>query len=460
MNERNKALDYANENNAQFLKTLKDFIRIPSISTDPDKKPEMLKAANWVSEKLNEIGMDNIQIFPTAGHPVVYADCESSKPGAPTVLIYGHYDVQPADPYELWESQPFEPTIRGDYLFARGASDMKGQVSASLFAVEAIIKNSNSPVNLKFMIEGEEEIGSPNLTTFIETHKDILTCDIALNPDTGMIAADIPTITYALRGMAYFEIRVSGPAHDLHSGLYGGIIHNPAQVLCELIAGMHDNMGRITLPGYYDRVRALTQEERVSLAKLPMTEKYYLDQTGVPALYGEEGFTPIELIGARPTLDVNGFYSGFIGEGSKTIIPAWAMAKVSMRLVPDQDPNEVSEQLLAYIVDNIPPTVHCEVKNMPFGPPSISDISHPGTQAMAKALTTVWGKEPVFKREGGSVPVVANMQRILGVESILTGFGLSDDNIHAPNEKLHLPTWYRGIESFIHFFYNYGESVN
>jgi len=454
---RAQALKYASDRKLQFLKALEEFIRIPSVSTNPQNKGDMMSASSWVRDKLEAIGM-NAQIFPTNGHPVVFAECKKTNSAAPTVLVYGHYDVQPADPLELWNHPPFEPTIHDDYLFGRGASDMKGQVAASLFAVEAILSNGLSPVNIKFMIEGEEEIGSPNLNSFIETHQQLLACDIVLNPDTGMIAADIPTITYALRGMSYFEIRIYGPPHDLHSGLFGGIIHNPAQVLCELIAGMHDSQGHILLPGFYDRVRPLSEEERNSLAKLPMTEQYYINQTGVPALFGEAGFTPIEQIGARPTLDVNGFYSGFIGEGSKTIIPAWAMAKVSMRLVPDQDPNEVTEQLQAYLAAKTPATVRWEILKMHNGPASISNINHPGTNALAKALESVWGKKPVFKREGGSVPVVANMQRILGVESILSGFGLPDDDIHAPNEKLHLPTWNRGIDSIIHFFYNYGEN--
>lgn len=458
MNNRQKALEYAQTNQESFLEQLKTFVHIPSISTDPEKKAAMQAAAEWITTKLKDLGLNEVAVIPTEGHPVVYGECHcANRPDAPTVLIYGHYDVQPSEPDDLWHSPPFEATLRGENLYGRGASDMKGQVTASIFAVESILKNGNMPVNVKFMIEGEEEIGSPNLNSFMESHKELLTCDVALNPDSGMIAADLPTITYALRGLAYFEIRVYGPEHDLHSGLFGGIVHNPAQVLCELIAGMHDQDGRITLPGFYDRVRPLSAEERAELAKLPMDEEYYKRQTGVPALYGEKGFTPVERVGARPSLDVNGIYSGFTGQGQKTVIPSWAMAKVSTRLVPDQDPAAVFDQLQQYLMEKAPKTVRWELIQMSYGAASISDIHHPATQALASAFLSVWGKPPVYKREGGSIPVVGNMQRILGVESVLTGFGLSDDNIHGPNEKLHLPTWYKGIQTLIHFFYNYGE---
>ncbi|NMB89259.1 MAG: M20 family dipeptidase, partial [Chloroflexi bacterium] len=286
---------------------------------------------------------------------------------------------------------------------------------------------------------------------------DLLKSDFALNPDTGMIDADTPSITYGLRGLAYFEIRVYGPEHDLHSGLFGGAVHNPAQVLCELIAGMHDQDGKITLKGFYDHVISLTEDERKELARLPLGDDIYLQQTGVPALYGEAGYTTIERIGARPTLDVNGLYSGYTGEGSKTVLPAWAMAKISMRLVPDQDPSEVEQQLLRYMEENAPKTVTWKVISHSCAPASMSDPNHPSVKALAKAMEQVWHVAPVFKREGGSVPVVGDMQRVLGIESILTGFGLPDDNIHAPNERMHLPTWYRGIDTIVNFIYNLRE---
>jgi acetylornithine deacetylase/succinyl-diaminopimelate desuccinylase-like protein len=370
----------------------------------------------------------------------------------PTVLIYGHYDVQPAEPIELWESPAFEPTQRGENLFGRGASDMKGQVVIAMKAAEALIHSGGLPINLKFLIEGEEEIGSPNLGKFIAEHKEMLSCDFALNTDTGMIGAETPTITYGLRGLSYFELRVYGPKQDLHSGVYGGSIHNPAQALCELVAGMHDHQGRITLPGFYEKVRPLSEEERLELARLPMGEDFYQEQTGSPVLYGEEGYSSAERVGARPTLEVNGLLSGFTGEGGKTVIPSKAMAKISMRLVPDQDPEEVYRQLVRYLEIHAPPTIRWEVTVMTGGPASITDRQIPGVTAMRQALEDTWGKQPLFKREGGSVPVVAQMNDILGVESVLTGFGLPDDNLHAPNEKIHLPTFFRGIEAITRYY--------
>lgn len=455
---RESALQYAHANRSRFVEELKALLRIPSVSTEPENKPDMQRTAEWLADHLRRLGMQGVQILPTKGHPVVYAEWLKAGDNLPTVLIYGHYDVQPAEPLELWQSAPFEPTQRGEDLYARGASDMKGQLMASLDAIESLVHNGGLPVNVKFILEGEEEIGSPNLEPFIVKHKALLASDMALNPDTGMIAADIPTIVYALRGLAYFELRVYGPEHDLHSGLFGGVVHNPAQVLCELIAGMHDQDGRVTLPGYYDKVRPLSEEERAELARLDMSDNYYLQKTGASALWGEKGFTPIERTGARPTLEVNGLYSGYTGEGSKTVLPAWAMAKISMRLVPDQDPAEVHRQLQQYLTQHAPQSVRWEVTPMAGGPACITDRNSPGVQALSRALTTVWGKPPVFKREGGSVPIVAQMQEILKIDSVLTGFGLPDDNIHAPNEKLHMPTWEHGIDALIHFFYNLRDS--
>jgi acetylornithine deacetylase/succinyl-diaminopimelate desuccinylase-like protein len=451
---RSSALQFAQANRQRFLEELKAFTAIASISTDPECQPDMLRAADWVAGQLRQVGLESVEIFPTAGHPVVYAEWSGAGPGARTVLVYGHYDVQPAEPLELWESGPFSPEERQDNLYGRGASDMKGQVLAALKAVESGLRTGGLPANVKFMIEGEEEIGSPNLAEFIETHQELLSCDFALNPDTGMLAPGLPTITYALRGLAYFELRVYGPDHDLHSGLFGGVVHNPAQALCELVAGMHNEQGRVTLPGFYDKVRPLDAAERSELARLPVDEAYYLKQTGVPALWGEAGYSPIERVGARPTLEVNGLLSGFTGPGSKTVLPAWAMAKISTRLVPDQDPDEVHRQLLAYLEANAPESIRYEVIKMVGGPACISDRHTPGMAAMEQAMESVWGKPPVYRREGGSVPVVVQLQSSLGVESINCGFSLPDDNAHSPNEKLHLPTWYRGIDTLIHFFFN------
>jgi acetylornithine deacetylase/succinyl-diaminopimelate desuccinylase-like protein len=331
---------------------------------------------------------------------------------------------------------------------------MKGQAVVTLKAVESLVKNGEMPVNIKWLFEGEEEIGSPDLGDFITQHKDKLASDLAVNPDSGMIGKEFPTITYALRGLAYFELRVYGPSQDLHSGMFGGAIHNPATALAELIAGMHDQRGRVTLPEFYDKVHEPSPEERQEIARLPMDDEHFLEQTGVPALYGEEGFTTNERTGIRPTLDVNGLLSGFTGEGSKTIIPAWAMAKISCRLVPDQEPEEVHQQLVRYLEEHAPQDIRWELEEMASGPASISDRNNFGVQAMSRALEAVWGKRPYFRREGGSIPVVAQMQRLLGIESVIAGFGLPDDNVHSPNEKQHLPTWYRGIDTYIHFFIN------
>ncbi len=453
----NRAVQYAHQNRNTFLDDLKKLAMIPSVSTDPEHKSDMLQAAKYLSDELLSLGVSQVQLFPTPGHPIIFGKLSSGQDTAQTVLIYGHYDVQPPDPLDLWQSSPFAPEQRGDHLYARGASDMKGQVIASLKAIKSIVKTGDMPVNVKFLFEGEEEIGSPNLDKFIDDHRALLACQVVLNPNSGMIAPDVPTIIYALRGLAYFELRVYGPAHDLHSGVFGGVIYNPAQALCVLVAGMHDQEGRITLPGFYDRVRPIAPEERVELARLPLDEDYYLKQTGATGLWGEAGFTPAERVGARPTLEVNGLFSGFTGKGSKTVIPAWAMAKISMRLVPDQNSQEVHQQLIRYLEDHPLPGIRWELIPMSGGPACLTDRTSDYTQALARALETVWGKSPLYKREGGSIPVVASMQQLLGVNSVLTGFGLPDDNIHAPNERLHLPTWFMGINSLIHFFFNLQE---
>jgi acetylornithine deacetylase/succinyl-diaminopimelate desuccinylase-like protein len=451
--QRENALQYVRKNREEFLNAFKEILRIPSISTDPAHSADIRHAAEWLATQLRDLGMQKVQVFPTAKHPIVYGEWLSVT-DAPIVLIYGHYDVQPADPLNLWKTGPFDPEERGEEIYARGASDMKGQIIVMLKAVESLVKTDGLPVNIKWLFEGEEEIGSPNLGTFIAEHKDLLASDFAMNPDSGMIGKEYPTLTYALRGLAYFELRVYGPAQDLHSGVYGGVVHNPAIVLAELVAGMHDAKGRITLPGFYDKVQELNKEEREELARLPIDDKHFLEVTGAPALYGEVGFPVNERAGARPTLDVNGMLSGFTGEGSKTVIPAWAMAKISMRLVPDQNPKEVHQQLIRYLQEHAPKDIRWELTAMAGSSASISDRNNMGVRAMSKALETVWGTRPYFRREGGSIPVVRDMQKLLGIESVICGFGLPDDNVHAPNEKMHLPTWYRGIEAVIHFFIN------
>jgi acetylornithine deacetylase/succinyl-diaminopimelate desuccinylase-like protein len=452
----NKALEYASSNKKKFLDEMAELIAIPSISTDSASIPDVQRAAEWLEVKLKALNFDNVQIMPTDGLPIVYGEHLKAGKDAPTMLVYGHYDVQPADPLELWDSEPFTAKIDGDMLFARGSSDMKGQVIASLAAVESILAVGESPINIKFMLEGEEETGSPTLGEFIETNKDLFAADFALNPDAGMLSASQPTITYALRGLAYFQVEVSGPSHDLHSGLYGGAVRNPANELAKLIAGMHDENNRVTLPGFYEDVRDLDQNERDALAKLPQDDQFYLDQTGVSALWGEEGFSSNERATGRPTLDVNGIISGYIGEGSKTVLPASAMAKISCRLVANQDPKKVLAQMQAYFKSNAHPSLKWEVKLLNEAVASISELDSSEVMAMSQALQHIWGTEVLFKREGGTIPVVGYMQDKLGIESILTGFGLPEDRIHSPNERLNLNVWEKGIQALIHFIFNLG----
>jgi acetylornithine deacetylase/succinyl-diaminopimelate desuccinylase-like protein len=455
MSQRSKALEYSMKNFDNYQEILQDFLKIPSISTDPKQKNNILKAAEFVSSLLNKYGINDVQILETKGHPVVVAEKKATVENAMTVLIYGHYDVQPSDPLDFWETEPFDPIEKNDRLYGRGSSDMKGQIVACLAAYDAISNSGPIPVNFKFLFEGEEEIGSPNLADFLANNRDLLDCDMILNPDAGMISPSNPTIVYGLRGLTYFELNLTGPDHDLHSGMFGGVIHNPAIVLAELIVGMHDENWKVTLPGFYEDVIPLTENEREEMLRLPITDEDLKRQTGAPELWGEKGFNPIERLGARPTLEISGMLSGFTGEGSKTIIPSTAMAKISMRTVPNQDPEKIFEQLRKFIEMNIPPTVKWDLKKFAGGWASISDINHPGVISLTKALEAVWGTKPLFKREGGSIPVVASMQRILGKESVLTGFGLPEDKIHSPNESLHLPTWRKGILALIHFFFNY-----
>ncbi|MBL8062315.1 MAG: dipeptidase [Anaerolineales bacterium] len=455
MSDVQQAIGYVRSNRERFLNELKEFVAIPSISTLDENKGDVQRAAEWVAAQLRSIGMNKVKIMPTGGHPVVYGEWLGAGPLAPVIMIYGHYDVQPVDPIELWESDPFKAEVRGDYLFARGSSDMKGQVMASIKAVESIVRTTGLKVNLKWLVEGEEEIGSEHLGDFIKKNKKLLAADFCLNPDAGMIAADKPTITTGLRGLAYFELRVYGPSKDLHSGLFGGTIHNPAQALIELVAGMHDKNGKITLPGYYDKVRKLSKKEREDFKRLPVKDRDLIKMTGVPALWGEPQFIPAERTGARPTLEVNGLLSGFTGQGSKTVLPAWAMAKISCRLVPDQTPEEVDKQMRAYLKKNAPKTIKWELTNLHNAGAALTTTDSEGMRALAKALETVWGKRPYFKREGGSIGSVVLLQNYVGADSLLTGFGLPDDNVHSPNERMHLPTWYKGIEAFTHFFSNF-----
>ena len=445
-----EALDYAQENRESALDELKSILRIPSISTLPEHAPDMSAAANWLINRLDQLGFQG-RAINAGGPPVVYGDWLGAGAGAPVILVYGHYDVQPADPVELWASGPFEPEVRGNNLYARGASDMKGQIVAHLKAVEALKETTGIPVNIKYLIEGEEEIGSTHLGEFLRANEDLLACDFCLNVDSGVIGPEKPSLTYAIRGMAYFEIRLDGPPGDLHSGIFGGAIVNPANVLAALIGQMHDDHGRVTLPGFYDDVISISDQERSDLASLPQSDEWWSEQSGATILGGEQGYSATERATARPTLDVNGLLSGFTGEGSKTVLPSKAMAKISTRLVPDQDPNQVHESLRAFMEQNAPPSVSWEVDMLAAAVASIIDRDSVEARAAAEALEAVWGVPARYKREGGSVPVVGMIEEILDVKTLMLGFGLPDDNLHAPNEKFHLPNFHRGIDTFIHF---------
>lgn len=450
MSRTQRAIQEFENAEVEKMRTFEAFLRIPSVSADPEMKPNLHHAAEFLKSYFEGIGMDEVSIYPTNLHPVVFAEKRSDLPGAQTLLIYGHYDVQPPDPLDSWTTPAFEPTIRGENLYARGASDMKGQILASVFALESVLKTGELPVNIKFILEGEEEIGSPSLDAFILNNADLLGCDMILNPDAGMVNKDSPTIVTGLRGLVYFEVRIDGPKADLHSGLFGGNIANPANVLAKIIAQLHNPDGSVAIPGFYDRVRTLSDEDRKYIAMNPTSDAEFLAVTGSPAIYGEPGFSVLERQGARPTLDVNGLYAGFIGEGAKTIIPAYAKAKISCRLVPDQQHAEIYELAEHFIRSLVPPTVNVSFIKHSGGPFYLADDA-PGLPEYVKALKETWQKDVTFKREGGSVPVATVMQEVLGVKSILTGFGLPDDAIHSPNEHLHLPTWKKGIEAFIRF---------
>jgi len=449
----NQAIEYAKQNRERFLAEYKELVAIPSISTLSEHKPDMQRAADWCAKQLRGMNFVNVEILPTARHSVVYGEWLNA-PGKPTVLVYGHYDVQPVDPLNEWKSPPFEPTIRGDNLYARGASDMKSNDHAFLKALESWLKTDGKlPINIKVIIEGEEEIGSPNLGPFIDKHKEKLKCDFVLNCDSGILRPDLPSITVGLRGLAYFELWVHGPDHDLHSGVFGGSVHNPAQALSELIAGMHDKNGHITLPGFYKKVRVLSKKDRAEMKRTPHSDKGWQAMTGAPKLYGEKSFSTLERTGVRPTLEINGMLSGFTGEGAKTVLPGKAMAKISTRLVPFQDDTQVENQLRAYLKKHAPKTIRWELKPVTgSGPAVLLNPNSKASRAAQIALEQTFGVKPVFGYSGGSVPVVSLITNKMKTESVLMGFGMEDDNLHAPNEKMHLPNYYHGIEAYIRFF--------
>ncbi len=430
-----KIIEYIQENHDRYIGELTEFLRIPSVSTDPEHNEAVKTAAEFVARQLQEAGMTTVEIFPTEGHPIVYAErlVEEAKP---TLLVYGHYDVQPVDPIELWESAPFEPTIRNGELYARGAADDKGQVFIHFKSAEAFLNtNRQLPVNIKYLIEGEEEIGSPHLDPFIETHQDLLKADVAMVSDTAMFAHGVPSICYGLRGLAYFQLDLQGAHTDLHSGSFGGTVVNPAFELSKILTAMKDEAGRITIPHFYDDVRELTEREKAEFARLPFDESTYKKALGLKELSGEEGCTPLERLWVRPTFEINGLKSGFTGKGAKTVLPAKAMAKVSMRLVPDQDPEKIADLFEDYVHALTPSSVHLETTRMHGGKPWVASLDHPALRAATQAIKKGFGKEPVFQREGGSIPVVATFAELLNIPSVLMGIGLPDENAHAPQRE-------------------------
>ena len=441
----NPVIDFINTHRDRYLDELKTLLAIPSISALPEHQGDVRKCAEWVADQMRRIGLENVRLIETAGNPVVYGDWLHAE-GAPTILFYGHYDVQPVDPVDLWQSPPFEATIRDGEIYARGASDDKGQVFMHFKAIEAHMKaQGRLPVNIKLMIEGEEEVGSAHLDAFIHEQKAALAADVVVVSDTEMFGRGIPSLCYGLRGLAYLQIDVRGTTTDLHSGTYGGAVANPAFVLAQILAQMKDRGGRVKVPGFYDDVRPLSDAERAEYKKLPHNEKEYRKSIGAPKLFGESGYTTLERTTGRPTFEVNGLLSGFTGEGTKTVLPAVAMAKVSMRLVPDQDPAKIAGLFEAYVKKIAPKTVEVKVTNMHGGKPWMASLDNPYVQAAGRAIEKGFGQKPVFTREGGSIPVVATFQEVLGLPSVLFGVGLPDDRIHAPNEKLDLDNFHKGV---------------
>jgi acetylornithine deacetylase/succinyl-diaminopimelate desuccinylase-like protein len=438
-------VDFINTNRDRYVEELKGWLAIPSISALPEHVGDVRRAAEWAASEMTRAGLGNVRLIDTPGNPVVYGEWLGA-PGAPTILYYGHYDVQPVDPLDLWQSPPFEATVREGEIYARGASDDKGQVFMHFKAIEAHMKQTGRlPVNFKMILEGEEEVGSRNLDPFIRAHKDLLQADVVVISDTGMFDRNVPSLCYGLRGLSYFQIDLRGTSTDLHSGTYGGAVANPAFVLAQMLAQMKDRGGRIKIPGFYDDVRPLSEAEREEFKKLPFNEKQYRKAIGAPRLFGETGYSTMERASARPTFEVNGLLSGFTGEGAKTVLPAVAMAKVSMRLVPNQDPEKIGDLFEAYVKKITPKTVEVRVTRMHGGKPWMASLDNPYVQAAGRAIQTGFGQAPVFMREGGSIPVVATFQEVLGLPSVLFGVGLPDDRIHAPNEKLDLANFHNGI---------------
>jgi acetylornithine deacetylase/succinyl-diaminopimelate desuccinylase-like protein len=448
---------YIQANKTRFLNELFDLLRIPSISADPSYGADVQRTAVVISEQFKAMGLDTVEVCQTAGYPIVYGE-KIIDSSLPTVLVYGHYDVQPADPIDLWHNPPFEPIIKetaihpDGAIFARGACDDKGQMFMHVKAVEAMLSSNELPCNVKFMIEGEEEVGSENLAIFVQENVEKLKADIILVSDTGMLANDVPSITTGLRGLSYVEVEVTGPNRDLHSGLYGGCVANPINILCDMIASLHDEKKRITVPGFYDRVIELSAEERAEMAKAPFSHDKYCEALDIDDVYGEEGYSTMERGSIRPTLDVNGIWGGYIGEGAKTVIASKAYAKISMRLVPDQDPHEITQLFQQHFEAIAPKGVRVKVKPHHGGEAAVTPIDSIGYKAAALAYEQTFGKKPIPVRSGGSIPIVAMFEKVLGLKTILMGFGLDSDAIHSPNEHYGLFNFYKGIETIPYFY--------
>jgi len=445
-------IGYIESKREDNLNELKEFLRIPSVSAKSENKADIERAAQWVAGKLRAAGLENAEIAPTKMHPLVYGE-SLRAPGKPTILFYGHYDVQPAEPLELWTSPAFEPTVRDGSLYARGTADDKGQVHIHLKALEALVKTAGKlPINLKVMIEGEEEVGSVSLWDFVRQNRERLKADALVVSDTAMLAKGVPSITYGLRGLNYYQIEITGPVQDLHSGVFGGGVPNPITVLAEMIAKLHDTNFRVTVPGFYDDVAVVSRQERKALNALPWKEKEFRKTVGAPALCGEKGYTIVEQLWIRPTIELNGIWGGYIGEGAKTVIPSKAHAKISTRLVPNQDPAKIAKLVERHIRKLLPKTVHCKFEVLSTGKPWVAPYSHPIFQKALHALEAGFGKKAVFIREGGSIPFVTQMYDTFKVPCVLMGFGLPDENAHAPDEHIVLENYFGGIKSVALFY--------
>jgi acetylornithine deacetylase/succinyl-diaminopimelate desuccinylase-like protein len=448
---------YIEQNKDRFLSELFEWLRIPSISADSRHKQDVRHAAEFLREKLVSAGVDKVEICETKGHPIVYAE-KFIDPSKPTVLVYGHYDVQPADPLNLWHSPPFEPVIKDGKIYARGACDDKGQVYMHVKAFETMMKLNLLSCNVKFMVEGEEEVGSDNLGVFVKENTSKLKADIILISDTALISLEHPSITTGLRGLSYMEVEVTGPNRDLHSGVYGGAVANPINVLCSMIASLHDENGRVTIPGFYDRVVELKEADRAALNKAPFSLPAYKTELGIEEIKGEKGFTTLERTGVRPTLDVNGIWGGYTGEGAKTVLPSKASAKISMRLVPNQRSAEITELFTKHFQSIAPKYVKVKVTAHHGGEPAVTETGSASYKAASKAFEDVFGKTPIPTRDGGSIPIVALFKKELGLDTVLMGFGFDSDAIHSPNEHYGIKNFVLGIETIIAFFKNYSKN--